>query len=78
MENGETLEVAQPDEFAGWLTTNGPQEREIWVVIYKKASGKQTATYQELVDIAIASLRADPAESLPPIETLAPPVESRP
>ena len=53
MEIGETLEVAQAAEFGQWLAANGQSAREIWVVIYKKASGKQTVTYPELVETAL-------------------------
>src|SRR3954469_22705480 len=52
MEIGETLEVDRADGFAEWLAANG-QRKDIWVIIYKKASGKQTVTYQEFVDVAL-------------------------
>ena len=53
MEIGETLEVSGPEEFADWLAANADQKRDIWVMIYKKASGKQTVTYEQLVETAL-------------------------
>jgi uncharacterized protein YdeI (YjbR/CyaY-like superfamily) len=50
---GETLEVHSPDDFSAWLAAHGATAREIWLVIYKKASGKQTATYAHLVEVAL-------------------------
>jgi len=50
---GETLEARSPQDFAAWLDEHGRTAREIWVVIYKKASGKQTVTYPELVEVAL-------------------------
>lgn len=54
MEIGETLEVHHPDEFSRWLDANATGKSEIWTVIYKKASGKQTVTYPQLVEVGIA------------------------
>jgi uncharacterized protein YdeI (YjbR/CyaY-like superfamily) len=54
MEIGETLEVSRPDDFGNWLDANAPAKSEIWVVIFKKASGKQTVTYPQLVEVGIA------------------------
>ncbi len=31
-----------------------PDESDLWAVLFKKASGKQTVTYEELLDVAIA------------------------
>jgi uncharacterized protein YdeI (YjbR/CyaY-like superfamily) len=53
MEIGEQLPVAHPDDFHAWLTEHGEQKRDIWVLIYKKASGKQTVTYDQLVEVAL-------------------------
>ena len=50
---GETLEVANPADFAAWLAAHGATAREIWPVLYKKATGKQTVTYAELVEVAL-------------------------
>ena len=53
MHIGETLDVWSPQDFAIWLDAHGATAREIWVVIYKKASGKQSVTYQRLVEVAL-------------------------
>jgi uncharacterized protein YdeI (YjbR/CyaY-like superfamily) len=53
LEIGETLEARGPDDFAAWLATNGQSSKEIWVVIYKKGTGKQTVTYEQLVEVAL-------------------------
>src|ERR1041384_866079 len=50
---GETLEVANPADFAAWLAGHGTTAREIWPVLYKKATGKQTVTYAQLVEVAL-------------------------
>lgn len=53
MNIGETLEARSADDFAAWLDAHGATAREIWVVLYKKASGKQSVTYQQLVEVAL-------------------------
>lgn len=53
MEIGETLEVARAEEFGEWLAANGQSVKDIWVVIYKKGSGKQSVTYAALVETAL-------------------------
>ena len=50
---GETLDARSPQEFADWLATHGQTDSEIWVLIYKKGSGKQTVTYDQLVETAL-------------------------
>jgi uncharacterized protein YdeI (YjbR/CyaY-like superfamily) len=45
--------IDNADQFDAWLADNGQTEREAWVVIYKKASGKQTVTFDQLLDVAI-------------------------
>ena len=53
MEIGETLDARTPEDFAIWLAANGQGAKEIWVIIYKKGSGKQTVTYEQLVETAL-------------------------
>ncbi|MEO7913161.1 MAG: hypothetical protein ABIV47_26230 [Roseiflexaceae bacterium] len=53
MNIGETLDARSPDDFFDWLAASGQSKQEIWVILYKKGSGKQTVTYQELVDVAL-------------------------
>jgi uncharacterized protein YdeI (YjbR/CyaY-like superfamily) len=40
-------------ELGRWLAEHGPDERERIVAIYKKASGRQTVTFDELLDVAL-------------------------
>ena len=54
MDIGETLEARNADDFAEWLAAHGQDKSEIWVVLYNKASGKQTVTYPELVEVGVA------------------------
>lgn len=53
MNIGETIEPHNQDDFARWLAEHGRSKKEIWVAIYKKASGKQTVTYPRLVETAL-------------------------
>ena len=41
------------DDFDRWLVAHAADERERIVAIYKKASGRQTVTYEELLDVAL-------------------------
>ena len=45
--------VSSAEEFDRWLRDNGASEPERIVAIHKKGSGKQTVTFQELLDIAL-------------------------
>jgi uncharacterized protein YdeI (YjbR/CyaY-like superfamily) len=45
--------VSTAGEFDRWLRDHGASERERVVAIYKKASGRQTVTFEELLDIAL-------------------------
>jgi uncharacterized protein YdeI (YjbR/CyaY-like superfamily) len=51
MERG--LPVASAEQLADWLAENGESERELWAIIYKKASTKQTVSFDELLDVAL-------------------------
>jgi uncharacterized protein YdeI (YjbR/CyaY-like superfamily) len=39
--------------FEKWLATNHTRETELWLKIYKKASGKATVTYAQALDVAL-------------------------
>src|SRR5262245_30857100 len=52
MQIGEMITPQAPEQFAAWLEANGAA-REIGVVIYKKASGKQQVTYEQMVEVAL-------------------------
>jgi uncharacterized protein YdeI (YjbR/CyaY-like superfamily) len=45
--------VASADEFDRWLRDHGASQPERLVAIYKKASGRQTVTFEELLDTAL-------------------------
>lgn len=45
--------VSAAGQFDRWLRAHGATERERIVAIYKKASGKQTVTFDELLDVAL-------------------------
>jgi len=53
MDVSQAVPVASAEEFDGWLAANGAAERERLVAIYKKASGRQTVTFDELLDVAL-------------------------
>jgi uncharacterized protein YdeI (YjbR/CyaY-like superfamily) len=45
--------VASAAAFDRWLGAHGADGRERVVAIYKKASGRQTVTFDELLDVAL-------------------------
>ena len=47
------MPVASAEELDRWLREHGDAEPQRIVAIYKKASGKQTVTFEELVDTAL-------------------------
>jgi uncharacterized protein YdeI (YjbR/CyaY-like superfamily) len=47
------MPVASAAAFERWLREHGADERELIVAIYKKASGKQTVTFDELLETAL-------------------------
>lgn len=49
----ELLPVATAREFEQWLKLHGKTASEIWLVIYKKSSGKQTVSYDQLLEVGI-------------------------
>ena len=53
MDIGETLFVTTREAFRAWLETNHHTKREIWLVQYKKATGKPTLPYVDAVEEAI-------------------------
>jgi uncharacterized protein YdeI (YjbR/CyaY-like superfamily) len=53
MEIGETLYVTTREDFRAWLEANHGKKREIWLVNYKKATGKPSLPYAEAVEEAI-------------------------
>jgi uncharacterized protein YdeI (YjbR/CyaY-like superfamily) len=45
--------VSSAEEFDRWLRDHGASEPQRILAIYKKASGKQTVTFEELLDTAL-------------------------
>ena len=45
--------VSSAGEFDRWLRQHGASERERILAIFKKASGRQTVTFEELLDVAL-------------------------
>lgn len=45
--------IGSAEEFARWLAAHGASERELIVAIFKKASGKQTVTFDALLETAL-------------------------
>ncbi len=53
MEIGETLYVTTGEEFRKWLKKNHKSKKEIWLVQYKKATGKPSIPYVDAVEEAL-------------------------
>jgi uncharacterized protein YdeI (YjbR/CyaY-like superfamily) len=51
IENG--IQFNDTETFDAWLEANGKVERELWAIIFKKASKKQTVTFDELLEVAL-------------------------
>ncbi len=47
------LELRRPGEFATWLAGHGTIESEVWLVLYKKESGKQAVSYRDTLEDAL-------------------------
>jgi uncharacterized protein YdeI (YjbR/CyaY-like superfamily) len=54
MDIGRTLRVKNRLEWRRWLAKHHDEKKEIWVVYYKKASGKSGITYEESVQEGLA------------------------
>lgn len=53
MQITQTFEPRSQGKWREWLTKNHLAKKEIWVVFFKKSSGEQTVTYQEVLDEAL-------------------------
>ncbi|MDD8010957.1 MAG: hypothetical protein PHX73_07605, partial [Acidobacteriota bacterium] len=53
MEIGKTLYVANRREWRAWLRKNYKKERDIWLIYYKKDSGKPRIPYNDAVEEAL-------------------------
>jgi len=53
MDIGKTIDVSSRNGWRKWLDKNHDKEQEIWIVFYKKTTGKQTLFLMEAMDEAI-------------------------
>lgn len=53
MDVRESLTLDRPEEFRQWLQKNHQTKIEIWLIFYKKSSGKQTLTIAQAVEEAL-------------------------
>jgi uncharacterized protein YdeI (YjbR/CyaY-like superfamily) len=53
VEVGETLLVTTRDEWRKWLVQHHRDYKEIWLIYYKKTSGKTGISYEESVEEAL-------------------------
>jgi uncharacterized protein YdeI (YjbR/CyaY-like superfamily) len=53
MEIGETLQVTTRQEWREWLAQHYRDRKEIWLIYYKKGSGKTGISYEESVEEAL-------------------------
>ncbi|MFH1663462.1 MAG: YdeI/OmpD-associated family protein [archaeon] len=53
MEISRTLYVASSSEWRDWLKKNHATEKEIWLVYFRKSSGKKRIPYNDAVDEAL-------------------------
>ncbi len=53
MQITETLLVASAPEWREWLAQHHADHKEIWLIYYKKGSGKTGISYEESVEEAL-------------------------
>ncbi|MFH0831265.1 MAG: YdeI/OmpD-associated family protein [archaeon] len=53
MQIGKTLYAANRESWRLWLSTNHNKEKEIWLVYYRKSSGKPRIPYNDAVEEAL-------------------------
>ena len=53
MDQGKTLYVTNREGFRSWLEKNGASAEEIWLVVFKEASGDENLTYAQAVEAAL-------------------------
>jgi len=53
MEIGETLYVTTREQFRAWLEKHHASKKEIWLINYKKATGRPSIPYVDAVEEAI-------------------------
>ncbi|MFA6440579.1 MAG: hypothetical protein WCX28_14830, partial [Bacteriovoracaceae bacterium] len=50
---GQTLDVSNRKTWRDWLSKHHASEKEIWLVNYRKNSGKQRISYNDAVEEAL-------------------------
>ena len=53
MKLGKTLYVTNRKQWRSWLTKNHNKEKEIWLIYYRKSSGKKRIPYNDAVEEAL-------------------------
>ena len=53
MEIGKTLYMTNRKQWRSWLTKNNNKEKEIWLIYYRKSSGKKRIPYNDAVEEAL-------------------------
>ena len=53
MDIGETLLVTSRQGWRNWLSQHHTEQKEIWLIYYKKSSGKSGISYEESVEEAL-------------------------
>jgi len=53
MELGKTLYLVERSEWHAWLAKNHGKEKEIWLIYYRKSSGKPRIPYNDAVEEAL-------------------------
>ena len=53
MNLGKTLYVTNRNDWRSWLVKNHDKEKEIWLIYYRKSSGKPRIPYNDAVDEAL-------------------------
>jgi len=53
MELGKTLYVTDRKQWRSWLAKNHKKEKEIWLIYYRKSSGKKRIPYNDAVEEAL-------------------------
>jgi uncharacterized protein YdeI (YjbR/CyaY-like superfamily) len=53
MDIGTKLYAESTEEWRRWLDAHSATERDIWLVFFKKGTGRQGVTYQEAVEEAL-------------------------
>jgi len=53
MELGKTLYVTDRNQWRSWLAKNHNKEKDIWLIYYRKSSGKKRIQYNDVVEEAL-------------------------